>query len=59
MQTNYADLEETSISNATNLVENFVVNDIQKQKSKLQNELSSKRIIAEDRREMAFIRETL
>jgi hypothetical protein len=40
MQTNNANLEEPSISNATSLVENFVVNDIQEQESKLESELS-------------------
>ncbi len=39
-QRNNVDLEETSISNATSLVETFVVIDIQKQKSKLEKELS-------------------
>jgi hypothetical protein len=52
-------LEETSISNATNLVEVSIVNDIQEQKSKLDYELSSKKIISKDNKKMAFIGEAL
>jgi hypothetical protein len=39
-QTNNVDLEEISIYNATILVETSIANDIQKQKSKLEKELS-------------------
>jgi hypothetical protein len=54
-------LEETSITNATNLVEASIVNDplMQEQKSKLEKELSSKRIISKDKKKMAFIGEVL
>jgi hypothetical protein len=52
-------LEEKSISNATNLVEASIVNYIQEQKSKLEKELSSKRIISKDKKKMALIGEAL
>ncbi len=48
-----------SIFNATSSMETFVVNDILKQKAKLENELSLKIIIVEDKRKMAFIGEAL